>query len=429
MAKHVAVGAKARVGVFTSQGCKHCRRAKVLLRDREILFVEVDLTTRPAEVRQALQRFTGRKTVPQVFINRACVGGADELCGLDESGELAARVRDAERQESGPFPEEVEELVVSSAAVEAVEGPGVAGGVDWERHWDLSEALRKALDWPHVKNALSGDFELKELAWALGRGDFMDDAGAEDAVRLRLVLPSAGSRYRLPPAGDPNVFNSNMVWPVESRPASVVAEHLRTRILGLYESFLSDNGRAVDYEGLARSVEFAAYVRDSSELRGVDLTPLTRDEKIAFFVNVYNALIVHATAVKGAPKNVVERSKFFGRIKYEIGGVAFSCDDMEHGVLRGNAPSPGSILSLLGLGCLAGGTFKKTDPRADLAVEPVDPRIHFALVCGAKSCPPIRLYSAANLEEGLQVSSTTFPPLSNFLSQTKRRLLPLDSPD
>ena len=75
------------------------------------------------------------------------------------------------------------------------------------------------------------------------------------------------------------------------------------------------------------------------------------------------------------------------------------------------------------------GTFKKTDPRADLAVEPVDPRIHFALVCGAKSCPPIRLYSAANLEEGLQVSSTTFPPLSNFLSQTKRRLLPLDSPD
>ena len=32
---------------------------------------------------------------------------------------------------------------------------------------------------------------------------------------------------------------------------------------------------------------------------------------------------------------------------------------------------------------------------------PVDPRIHFALVCGAKSCPPIKMYTPDNLEEGL----------------------------
>lgn len=36
-------------------------------------------------------------------------------------------------------------------------------------------------------------------------------------------------------------------------------------------------------------------------------------------------------------------------------------------------------------------------------VSPVDPRIHFALVCGAKSCPPIKLYTPDNLDEGLQV--------------------------
>lgn len=38
----------------------------------------------------------------------------------------------------------------------------------------------------------------------------------------------------------------------------------------------------------------------------------------------------------------------------------------------------------------------------------MDPRIHFALVCGAKSCPPIRLYSAANLEEGLAAAAEAF---------------------
>jgi hypothetical protein len=41
-------------------------------------------------------------------------------------------------------------------------------------------------------------------------------------------------------------------------------------------------------------------------------------------------------------------------------------------------------------------------------VRPLDPRIHFALVCGAKSCPPIKLYSAATLEEGLAAAADTF---------------------
>ena len=37
-------------------------------------------------------------------------------------------------------------------------------------------------------------------------------------------------------------------------------------------------------------------------------------------------------------------------------------------------------------------------------VESVDPRIHFALVCGAKSCPPIKLYTPENLDEGLDAA-------------------------
>ena len=39
---------------------------------------------------------------------------------------------------------------------------------------------------------------------------------------------------------------------------------------------------------------------------------------------------------------------------------------------------------------------------------PPDPRIHFALVCGAKSCPPIRLYSGSNVEEGLAGAAEAF---------------------
>ena len=38
----------------------------------------------------------------------------------------------------------------------------------------------------------------------------------------------------------------------------------------------------------------------------------------------------------------------------------------------------------------------------------MDERIHFALVCGAKSCPPIRIYTPESLEEGLQGAAEAF---------------------
>ena len=38
--------------------------------------------------------------------------------------------------------------------------------------------------------------------------------------------------------------------------------------------------------------------------------------------------------------------------------------------------------------------FGKSDPRLAIALEECEPLVHFALVCGAKSCPPIKTYSA-----------------------------------
>ena len=38
----------------------------------------------------------------------------------------------------------------------------------------------------------------------------------------------------------------------------------------------------------------------------------------------------------------------------------------------------------------------------------MDPRIHFALVCGAKSCPPIKVYTPDSLEDGLDSATMAF---------------------
>ena len=102
-------------------------------------------------------------------------------------------------------------------------------------------------------------------------------------------------------------------------------------------------------------------------------------------------MVVHATATLGAPNNLIQRLGFFASITYNIGGQVYSCDEIEHGVLRANAVSPAAIATLLGYPNLAPRTFSEKDQRRLVTVYPMDPRIHFALVCGAKSCPPIKV--------------------------------------
>ncbi len=52
--------------------------------------------------------------------------------------------------------------------------------------------------------------------------------------------------------------------------------------------------------------------------------------------------------------------------------------------------------------------FQKHDPRLQYSLQPFDPRVHFALVCGAKSCPAIRVYNAQNVNEALEWAAEAF---------------------
>ena len=191
----------------------------------------------------------------------------------------------------------------------------------------------------------------------------------------------------------------------------VISSRLRALLLALYDDYLTDNGGAVDYKGLRSDSRFRAYVDLAASLESIDLGLLaTKEAKLAFWINTYNSLIVHALTVVGPAQNTLQRLTWFGRVAYSIGGHVFSADDIEHGILRGNASTPASPWNLIGLSSLAPPTFRASDPRRAFSLErrDVDPRIHFALNCGAKSCPAIKVYSAATLEDGLQGAAAAF---------------------
>ena len=60
---------------------------------------------------------------------------------------------------------------------------------------------------------------------------------------------------------------------------------------------------------MAESPDFLEYIKHTAELQRVKLEGMTREETLAFFINIYNALVIHATVVKGPPANLWQRYK------------------------------------------------------------------------------------------------------------------------
>ena len=84
----------ARIEVYTTASCPYCVRAKRLLQERGLAYEEFDVAA-DAELRASVVERSGRRTVPQIFIDGRSIGGYDELAELDRSGELATLAQDA----------------------------------------------------------------------------------------------------------------------------------------------------------------------------------------------------------------------------------------------------------------------------------------------------------------------------------------------
>jgi len=75
------------IEVYSSRWCGFCMRAKMLLDSKGVEYNEIDVDQDSALRAQMMQR-SGRRTVPQIFIDEVHVGGCDDLYALERSGQL-----------------------------------------------------------------------------------------------------------------------------------------------------------------------------------------------------------------------------------------------------------------------------------------------------------------------------------------------------
>ncbi|UYN98422.1 MAG: glutaredoxin 3 [Devosia sp.] len=77
----------AKVEIYTTPTCPYCHAAKSLLADKGVDYTEIDVLD--PDVRVAMtDRAHGRRTVPQIFIDNAHIGGYDDIAALDRQGGL-----------------------------------------------------------------------------------------------------------------------------------------------------------------------------------------------------------------------------------------------------------------------------------------------------------------------------------------------------
>lgn len=133
------------------------------------------------------------------------------------------------------------------------------------------------------------------------------------------------------------------------------------------------NGQ-VEYPGLAADPGFAAYVRD---LDRVDPEALrTREEKLAFWINAYNALAIQGILLGDSPVTTAGKYRYFIKRTYRVGGGALNLWGLEH-----------QLLIPLG-----------------------EPRVHFAINCASRSCPVLQpqVYRPDTLDSQLEAAARQF---------------------
>jgi len=156
--------------------------------------------------------------------------------------------------------------------------------------------------------------------------------------------------------------------------------------------------------------ENADLVQELQELGMDDLQfALNTDQKkLVFWINIYNAFyqILKATGeYKG--KEIYKANDI--HIAIEI----FSLDEIEHGILRRNRHK-------LSLGLLPN-PFTRSIIK-ELVVDKLDYRIHFALNCGAASCPPIAFYKLDSIDDQLDMATASFLEGESVIDHEKKKV-------
>ncbi|KAE8718849.1 hypothetical protein F3Y22_tig00109987pilonHSYRG00110 [Hibiscus syriacus] len=156
------------------------------------------------------------------------------------------------------------------------------------------------------------------------------------------------------------------------------------------------------------------------QLSMVDPSRMSYNEKLAFWINLYNALIMHAYLAYGVPRNEIKLFSLMQKAAYTVGGLSVSAADIECTVLKMNPatyrPQIAAVFALQ--------KFKASVELQKYTIDHPEPLLHFALSCGLHSSPAVRIFSPENTNELLKQSMEDYIRASVGISNKGKLLVP-----
>ncbi|XAR73922.1 hypothetical protein NMG60_11008052 [Bertholletia excelsa] len=177
-----------------------------------------------------------------------------------------------------------------------------------------------------------------------------------------------------------------------------------------------DNKKLGDVEDMLQS--FRSLI---GRLEEVDPRKMKHEEKLAFWINIHNVLVMHAFLAYGIPQNNVKRVFLLLKAAYNVGGHIVSADTIQSYILGCRMSRPAQWLRLL----LSSRTkFKTGDERQAYAIEHPEPLLHFALCSGSHSDPAVRVYTPKRVLQELEVAKEEYIRATFGVRKDQKILLP-----
>jgi hypothetical protein len=156
---------------------------------------------------------------------------------------------------------------------------------------------------------------------------------------------------------------------------------------------------ALDPKG-SKDTDLIQFLDCASALKKAGAHALNEDQRLAFFLNVYHVMIMHAFVVLGPPDSSLKWLTYFNTTAYQCADDIFSISELEHNIIRAEMSFPSQLLS----------RFVVPKSRYQFALTKKDIRIGFALNCGSLSIPrsTVPIYRPDKLDKQLDNTTRSF---------------------
>nr|KAJ0204570.1 hypothetical protein LSAT_V11C500271270 [Lactuca sativa] len=169
------------------------------------------------------------------------------------------------------------------------------------------------------------------------------------------------------------------------------------------------------------SIEFSESWSLVSQLEQVDPRKLKPEEKLAFWINVHNALVMHAFLIYGTPRGALKRISLVLKAAYNVGGHVISVGDIQRMILGCRLPHPGQWLQSL---LFSKPKCKSNGAQKDYAIDHSQPLLYFALCSGSHSDPMVRIYTPKSVFQELEVAKEEYIYTNIRIKKGQKLFLP-----